>query len=493
MAATLNWRFENTYADLPPVFFAKLDPTPVREPRLVIFNESLAQSLGLTVGLVESDGLAQVLAGNTVPAGATPLAQAYAGHQFGGFSMLGDGRAIVLGEHIAPAGERVDIQFKGSGPTPFSRRGDGRAALGPMLREYLISEAMHGLGIPTTRSLAVVATGEPVFRQTTLPGAVLTRVAASHLRVGTFQYAAACQDIEALRRLVTYAVQRHVVDLEGQPEALALLRHVVDGQASLLVHWMRVGFIHGVMNTDNMTICGETIDYGPCAFMDTYDPATVFSSIDHGGRYAFGNQPGIAQWNLLRLAEALLPLLHEDEGGAIEIAKAEVSRFAALYESRWLAMMLGKLGLEPAPGREEPDRELVDQWLACLHAHQADYTNAFLALMALRQPGVCAPVPAAAWLQSEQVQAWLAQWRLRSEVPSADSGAALARMAALNPVYIPRNHQVEAALDAAQAGDLEHLRHLLDVVRSPYQHREGLDAYQAPAASGAIYQTFCGT
>src|SRR5690606_9955937 len=359
MLMTAGWNFHNTYAQLPAAFYARLDPVPVASPELVVLNESLAETLGLNgEALRDEEGVA-VFAGNRVPDGATPLAQAYAGHQFGVFTMLGDGRAILLGEHVTPTGERVDIQLKGSGRTPFSRGGDGRAALGPMLREYIISEGMHGLGIPTSRSLAVVTTGEYIVRETLLPGAVLTRVAASHLRVGTFQYAAARGNVDDLRALADYALQRHGPDVDPRDPGrfLQLLRAVVARQARLVAQWQLVGFIHGVMNTDNTTISGETIDYGPCAFMDVYDPATVFSSIDTYGRYAYQNQPAIAGWNLARFAEALLPLLHEDRDKGVELAQGAIDEFPGLYRRHWLTGMRAKLGLCT---EEEDDEALID-------------------------------------------------------------------------------------------------------------------------------------
>ena len=499
MTAPLHWRFDNTYTKLPQAFYSRLNPTAVRDPKLIIFNDQLAQNLGLlqsssgaiSVSGPESAELAALFAGNQVPAGAQPLAQAYAGHQFGGFSMLGDGRAIVLGEHLAPNGKRFDIQLKGSGPTPFSRRGDGRAALGPMLREYIISEAMHALGIATTRSLAVVSTGEPVFRQTTLPGAVLTRVASSHLRVGTFQYAAAKEDLPGLKALVDYAIERHYPQLVGSDvPARALLRQVIDVQASLTVQWMRVGFIHGVMNTDNVTISGETIDYGPCAFMDSYDPATVFSSIDHDGRYSFGNQPGICQWNLLRLAEALLPLLHEDEKQAIEIAKADIGQFAELYQSQWLAMMRDKLGLAHLDEHEVCDRELIEAWLSWMHSNKADYTNSFSALVARLDPTQLSVRPLA---KDDQFLQWEQRWRSRLARQPLNLSESIERMRASNPVYIPRNHHVESALTAASEGDIGLFQALLTVVQKPYVQRPGLEAYESPSQRDTAYQTFCGT
>src|SRR4051794_37853057 len=372
------WHLEHTYASLPSLFHAAARPTPVREPRLIVFNRPLAIALGLDADALDGPDGAVILGGNALPEGATPIAQAYAGHQFGYFTALGDGRAILLGEQITPAGDRVDIQLKGPGRTPFSTRGDGRAALGPMLREYLVSEAMHALGIPTTRSLAVVATGEPVYRDRRLDGAVLTRVAASHIRVGTMQWAAAHQDRDALRALSDYTRARHYPELAASPEPhIALFDAILERQARLIARWQLVGFVHGVMNTDNMALSGETIDYGPCAFMDAYDPATVFSSIDHGGRYAYGNQPSIAQWNLARLAEAMLPLFDPDAERAVERATAALDRFPALFEQHWLDGLRAKLGLfTPEPD----DLALVNDLLAWMQRTAADFTNTFRAL-----------------------------------------------------------------------------------------------------------------
>ncbi len=495
----LNWRFDNSYSRLPPAFFSRLDPTPVRAPRMVVFNHALAEALGLDHTGADGDSLAALFAGNTLPDGAAPLAQAYAGHQFGAFTMLGDGRAVVLGEHLTPDGRRVDVQFKGSGQTPYSRMGDGRAALGPMLREYIISEALHALGIPTTRALAVVGTGEPVFREDVLPGAVLTRVASSHLRVGTFEYAAARRDSEALRALLEYAIARHDPDLcEAELPALGLLGRVAERQADLIVDWMRVGFIHGVMNTDNMTISGETIDYGPCAFMDAYDPATAFSSIDHRGRYAFGNQPPIAQWNLARLAEALLPLIDADTERAIARAEEVILAFPDLYGRRWRAMMRRKLGLiESLQG----DDALIDDLLAWMHQAGADYTNTFRSLT----EGVSGEAVEAGGgqlggpFQTAGGQNWLDRWRARLALEPRSGAGARAVMEAANPVVIPRNHKVEAALAAAtldggQAADLEPLHALLRVLARPYEAGDGLADYAAPDPAGpGRYRTFCGT
>lgn len=497
-AVNLQWHFDNSYAQLPESLFSKCPPTAVRAPHLVKFNHDLARSLGLIEPSHHDDAIAALpeaamFAGNSLPPGADPLAQAYAGHQFGGFSILGDGRAVLLGEQITPTGQRVDIQLKGSGPTPYSRRGDGRAALGPMLREYLISEAMHALNIPTTRALAVVSTGEPVFRQTTEPGAVLTRVAASHVRVGTFQYAAARQQTENLQALVDYVIDRHYPALKGDTNpALSLLNKMVERQADLVAHWMRVGFIHGVMNTDNMSISGETIDYGPCAFMDNYDPATVFSSIDHQGRYAFGNQPGMTQWNLLRFAEALLPLLDDDENLAIEKAKEAIGGFATIYESRWLSMMCNKLGLTAAtsPNAKVKDRELIDALLAWMQANKADYTNTFRDLShgELALSGLYGDPAFAQWHSLWQVRL-TDQWQEKHS-SKQDSVDLMQRM---NPAYIPRNYLVEEALAAAAQGDVTLFDELLTVLAHPYNAQTGLGRFERPDQTGRPYQTFCGT
>ncbi|MDO3409829.1 YdiU family protein [Saccharibacillus sp. CPCC 101409] len=379
ISSSAGWNFDNSYAGLPDLFYSRVEPVPVREPRAVILNEELARELGLDPEWLRGEEAAAIFAGNAVPEGSEPLAQAYAGHQFGGFNRLGDGRAVLLGEQIAPAGGRFDIQLKGSGRTPYSRGGDGRAALGPMLREYIISEAMHALGIPTTRSLAVVTTGEPVRRETDLRGAVLTRVAASHLRVGTFQYAAQWGGPDAVRTLADYAIRRHYPDIapDAEDRYLRLLEGVLERQASLVSQWMLAGFIHGVLNTDNVAIGGESIDYGPCAFMDAYDPSTVFSSIDTGGRYAYGNQPYITLWNVTRLAETLVPLLHEEQERAVELAQTMLDRFERLYLDHWLAGMRAKLGLS---GAEPEDEQLIGDLLDLMKAFRADYTNTFVGL-----------------------------------------------------------------------------------------------------------------
>lgn len=474
------WCLEHTFADqLPELFFAPAQPVPVAEPGVVIVNVGLAAELGLAPGGLS----AELLTGNALPPGARCLAQAYGGHQFGHFTTLGDGRAILLGEQRTPAGALVDVQLKGAGRTRFSRGGDGRAAVGPMLREYIISEAMHALGIPTTRSLAVATTGEPVYRQQRLPGAVLTRVAASHLRVGTFQWAAANQDREALEMLVNYTIRRHFPHLvsEGtgaENAALGLLDAVMERQASLVAKWMQVGFIHGVMNTDNMAISGETIDYGPCAFLEAYYADKVFSSIDSGGRYAYGNQPTIAQWNLARFAEVLLPLLAEDEDEAVAIGNAAIQRFSDLFKGRWLAAMAGKLGIGN-PGAA--DAVLVQDLLAWMQSAEADFTNTF---RSLTLGEVVSDTP--------DFQAWHARWQARLG-PDVDHAAGLMR--AHNPAVIPRNHHVERALAAASDdGDLQPLHALLAALADPYDYTTPRGAYTDPAPPEACdYRTYCGT
>lgn len=495
------WNFDNSYARLPAGFYARIDPVPVAEPRWVVLNHGLAVELGLDPQALAGDAGLALCAGNQFPPEAEPLAQAYAGHQFGHFALLGDGRAHLLGEHLTPDGRRVDIQLKGSGPTPFSRRGDGRAALGPMLREYLISEAMHGLGIPTTRSLAVVATGEPVYRDRVLPGAILTRVAASHIRVGTFEYTAYADDDRddpppgqpsLTEHLLDYTLWRHDPDLQGRPErAAGFLRAVMQRQAQLITDWMRVGFIHGVMNTDNMAISGETIDYGPCAFMDAYDPATVFSSIDHQGRYAFGQQPMIAHWNLARLAEALLPFLHAERAQAVAHAEAILKEFPEQFGRAWQAMLRAKLGLAQA---EPDDLGLVEDLLNWMQAQQADYTNTFRDLAATLDPAAQAPLNPL--FADAEFQQWLARWQARwQREPQADAQTVAARMRATTPAVIPRNHRVEAVLAAAvETGDLEPLHDYVAVLREPYSVTlDASDWRDPPAAEQRQYRTFCGT
>ncbi|WP_235866458.1 protein adenylyltransferase SelO [Serinibacter arcticus] len=455
------------------------------DPRLLVLDDALAAELGLDPAWLRSPEGVGLLTGTVVPDGATPVAQAYAGHQFGGYSpRLGDGRALLLGELIDVDGERRDLHLKGSGRTPFARNGDGLAAVGPMLREVIVSRAMHALGIPTTRSLAVVATGRPVRRETILPGAVLARVASSHLRVGSFQYARATGDVDLVRRLADHAISRHHPDVAGEPNPyVALLERVIDAQASLVARWMLVGFVHGVMNTDNMTISGETIDYGPCAFMEAFDPSTVYSSIDEGGRYAYGNQPVVAEWNLARLAEALLPLLHDDQEQAVEIAMAALGAFRPRYAAAWSAGMRAKLGLGDAVD-DVALAPLAEDLLAQMQAGRADHTVFFRALGAAARGDDAAArgmvVDAAAF------DRWVERWRALT--PDADL------MDRVNPVYVPRNHLVEESLAAAVDGDLEPLRRLLDVVAAPYDERPGLERYAAPApADFGAYTTFCGT
>jgi uncharacterized protein YdiU (UPF0061 family) len=480
------WRLEHSYAELPALFHARVSPTPVRDPRIVVFNAPLAVSLGLDARALDSPAGAAIFAGNVLPDGAEPLAQAYAGHQFGHFTVLGDGRAILLGEQITPDGRRLDVQLKGAGPTPYSRRGDGRAAVGPMLREFVISEAMHALGIPTSRSLAVVSTGEAVYREEILPGAVLTRIAESHLRVGSFQWAAAHRDPSALRALADYTVRRHYPDVAGAlTPCLALFDAVAERQARLIAQWQLVGFIHGVMNTDNMSVAGETIDYGPCAFMDGYDPATVFSSIDASGRYAYVNQPGIAQWNLARFAEALLPLFDADQPRAIEAANASLQRFHDRFHHHWMAGMRAKLGLAT---EELGDGALTDALLTWMHDTRADFTNTF------RMLGTPGAAEATARGDAGFAQ-WHQSWRARLSRQPQPPEDVVALMQRSNPAVIPRNHKVEEALAAATAGgDLVPLERLMAALTDPYDHSRSRPEFSnAPPASGRPYRTFCGT
>ena len=490
----MNIPFDNSYARLPDRFFARLPPTPVSAPRLIRVNRALADQLGLDADWLTSPEGVAALAGNTVPEGAEPLAQAYAGHQFGNFvPQLGDGRAILLGEVLDRDGARRDIQLKGSGPTPFSRRGDGRAALGPVLREYIVSEAMHALGIPTSRALAAVTTGDYVFREDALPGAVLTRVAASHIRVGTFQFFAARQDIEAVKTLADHVIARHhpAAATADQPY-VALLEAVAAAQADLVARWMLVGFIHGVMNTDNMTVSGETIDFGPCAFMDAYHPGTVFSSIDHAGRYAFGNQPRIALWNLTRLAETLLPLLAEQEDAAIERAQAALAGFAARFEAAWRDGLARKIGIA-AP--REDDATLVQDLLARMAENEADFTNTFRALSdAAADPAADAAVRAL-FQDGAAFDGWATGWRARLEQEHVAPEARRDAMRAANPAFIPRNHQVERAITAAvQRDDFAPFEALLAVLARPFDDQpEAADYALPPQPEERVLATFCGT
>ncbi|MCQ6568479.1 protein adenylyltransferase SelO [Bacillus mycoides] len=480
------WNLDNSYTTLPQSFYTEIPPTPVHSPELIKLNNSLAISLGFNPEELKKDAEIAILAGNTIPEGAHPLAQAYAGHQFGHFNMLGDGRALLIGEQITPSGERFDIQLKGSGSTPYSRRGDGRAALGPMLREYIISEAMYALDIPTTRSLAVVSTGEPIYRETKLPGAILTRVASSHIRVGTFQYAAARGSIEDLIALADYTIKRHYPEVESTENPyVALLQEVIKRQASLIAKWQLVGFIHGVMNTDNITISGETIDYGPCAFMDNYDQGTVFSSIDVKGRYAYGNQPYMAAWDLARLAESLMPILHEDEEAALKIAQDEISKFSVQYENNWFLGMKKKLGLF---SNEEQDQSLIEKLLKAMEKYKADYTNTFRSLTDTTLEN--APL-----FESPEFKEWYELWQSRLERQNESKDDAYKLMKNNNPVIIPRNHRVEEALEAAvKDGDYSVMEKLLQALANPYEYsQEQADYCTPPVPSNRPYRTFCGT
>ena len=479
------WNWDNSYSRLPRIFFTNTNPTPVQSPKLVVLNRMLAVSLGLNTQNLQSEEGVDVFAGNKIPVGSVPIAQAYAGHQFGHFTILGDGRAILLGEHINPAGERFDVQLKGSGRTLYSRGGDGRAVLGPMLREYIISEAMYALGIATTRSLAVVTTGEPVYRETVQQGAILTRIAASHIRVGTFQYASARGSVGDLKVLADYTLKRHfpyVDDTESR--YLSLLKEVIKRQAELIAKWQSVGFIHGVMNTDNMALSGETIDYGPCAFMDAYDPDTVFSSIDYHGRYAYGNQPDIAVWNLARFAETLLPLLHDEQDDAIDIAKGAISEFTQLYKCNWLRGMRSKLGIY----NEEPaDETLIQSLLELMLKYRADYNNTFRALTFDR-------VVDSDLFKSSEFCEWYKRWESRLSRQEQAKELTLELMKKSNPAVIPRNHRVEEALKAATEGDYSIMEKLSDVLSKPYEHLPEQEDYDVPAPpSASSYRTFCGT
>ena len=480
---TIGWHFDNSYSKLSKTFKEDIKPTPVHDPELIILNEELAKNLNLNFSGIDKKKLAEIFSGNSLPDGTNSIAQAYAGHQFGHFTMLGDGRAILLGEHLVNKNQRFDIQFKGSGRTSFSRGGDGRAALGPMLREYIISEAINALKIPTTRSLAVVKTGEKVVRENLLNGAILTRVASSHIRVGTFQYIAATQNLEDLNTLVDYTIDRHYPEIKSSKnKALDLLSLVMERQCQLVINWMRVGFIHGVMNTDNMAISGETIDYGPCAFMDQYDPKTVFSSIDKFGRYAFSNQPPITKWNLARFAECLIPLIDKDEGTAIKIATGLIDNFQNIYEEKWLNMMRDKLGLF---GEDKNDQTLINKLLEWMKNNNADYTNTFCHLMDGEFDDEI--------YKNDDFKGWTNEWQKRIKLNNS-SDKHLELMKKTNPVVIPRNQKVEEALADADKGNLETMNKLLKVLSNPYSDQENINEFQKPATIGnEKYQTFCGT
>ncbi len=481
---TIGWHFNNTYSKLSETFKENIKPIPVTNPDLVILNKALASELDLDFSKIDKEELSKIFSGNLLPDGSNSIAQAYAGHQFGHFTMLGDGRAVLIGEHTTKSNKKFDIQFKGSGKTAFSRNGDGRAALGPMLREYIISEAMHALRIPTTRSLAVAKTGEDIQREKLLQGAVLTRVASSHIRVGTFQYIAARQKENELKTLLDYTINRHYPEIKNSNnKALDLINLLIDRQCNLVVNWMRVGFIHGVMNTDNMAISGETIDYGPCAFMDTYDPKTVFSSIDQMGRYAYCNQPIITKWNLARFAECLVPIINKDQDKAVKIATETINSFEKKYEEKWMNMMRNKLGLF---GLDEKDKFLILDLLTWMHEKKADYTNTFCHLMDLD------PKKDKLFDDIDLVN-WKKRWKERLSQNNDSPNKYLELMKNNNPLVIPRNHKVEEALKAAEKNDLKPLNRLIEILKDPYTQKNDILDYQTPSASDEKYQTFCGT
>ena len=480
----INWNFENTYFNLSKSFKEDIKPVPVKNPELILLNYELASSLDLDFSKISHEELSKIFSGNLLPEGSNSIAQAYAGHQFGHFTMLGDGRAVLIGEHTTKSNKKYDIQFKGSGKTAFSRNGDGRAALGPMLREYLISEAMYNLGIPTTRSLAVVKTGEEVIRETSLQGAILTRVALSHIRVGTFQYIAARQKEDELQTLLNYVIDRHYPDIKNSKnKSIDLLEIVLDKQIDLVINWMRVGFIHGVMNTDNMSIPCETIDYGPCAFMDVYDPKTVFSSIDRMGRYAYCNQPIITKWNLSRFAECLIPLIDKDQKKAIEQATEIINSFEKKYEEKWLNMMRNKLGLS---GVDEKDKYLILDLLTWMHQEKVDYTNTFCHLMNFE-------IENKEKFEKTDFKNWKKRWQERLKANNNKPEKYLKLMRSVNPLVIPRNHKVEEVLNEANNGNIKTFSEFLEILNKPYLEQKNIINYQVPSSSNEKYQTFCGT
>jgi len=481
---TIGWHFKNTYSKLSNTFREKIKPIPVSNPELVIINDGLSFELNLDFSKIDKKELSKIFSGNSLPNGSNSIAQAYAGHQFGHFTMLGDGRAVLIGEHTNKANKKYDIQFKGSGKTAFSRNGDGRAALGPMLREYIISEAMNSLKIPTTRSLAVVKTGEDIQREKVLQGAVLTRVASRHIRVGTFQYIAARQKEDELKTLFDYTIDRHYPEIkDSNTQAIDLLNSLIERQCDLVVNWMRVGFIHGVMNTDNMTISGETIDYGPCAFMDAYDPKTVFSSIDQTGRYAYCNQPVITKWNLARFAECLVPLIDKDQKKAVQKATEIINSFEKKYEEKWMNMMRDKLGLF---GLDDKDKFLILDLLTWMHEKKADYTNTFCHLMHLdpKKNNL---------FDDNDFMNWKKRWEERSIKNNNTTKKCLELMRNNNPLVIPRNHKVEEALEAAEKNNLKPINQLIEILQNPYKLQDNIHDYQIPSNSDKKYQTFCGT
>ena len=481
---TIGWCFDNTYFKLSKTFKEDIKPIPVKKPELVLFNKELADDLNLNFTNLDNQRLSALFSGNSLPEGSNSLAQAYAGHQFGHFTMLGDGRAVLIGEHLSKNKKRYDIQFKGSGKTAFSRNGDGRAALGPMLREYIISEAMNGLRISTTRSLAVVKTGEDVIRETSLAGAILTRIASSHIRVGTFQYIAARGKKDELEILFNYVIDRHYPDIKNSKnKAIDLLAIVMEKQINLVINWMRVGFVHGVMNTDNMTISGETIDYGPCAFMNTYDPKTVFSSIDQMGRYAYCNQPVITKWNLSRFAECLIPLIDKDQEKAIELATKIINSFEKNYEEKWLNMMRDKLGLF---GVDEKDKLLILDLLTWMHQKKVDYTNTFCHLMNEN-------IEKDKDYEDKDFQNWKIRWYERLKTNNNTPEKYLKLMKTVNPLVIPRNHNVEKVLAEAEKDNLKPITKLIEILKDPYTKKNNINDYQNPSNSDENYKTFCGT
>ena len=477
--------FDTTYTNLPKQFFIKSKIGTIAEPKIVVFNDELSEMIGLKFSDSSSTEKSNIFSGNDLPEGVDLFSQAYAGHQFGHFTMLGDGRAHVWGEHITPSGIRLDIQFKGSGRTPYSRNGDGKAALGPMLREYIISESLFNLGISTTRSLAVVSTGEPIMREMVLPGAILTRVASSHIRVGTFEFAAAQSDKNVIKSLIEYTIKRHYPSLINKDnKELSLIRLVMEKQVDLIVHWMRVGFIHGVMNTDNMTISGETIDYGPCAFMDTYDPNKVFSSIDHGRRYAYDNQPKVAQWNLARLAESILLGIESNIEKVLPVAEGIINEFSVVYKKKWLAMMGSKLGLFFL---RKDDEKLIYELLDWMEKNNADFTKTFRDLSN-------ATYPHSKIYEDHQFRQWFDRWQNRLKYNDRSLQSAISLMKSVNPNIIPRNHIVDQVLKSADSGDFKPLSDLLIAIKEPYKERTSISKYEdLPKPNEQILHTYCGT
>ena len=481
----LGFKFDNTYKNLPSEFFTLVDPVKVSEPKLIVFNDELSDSLGLNFKSLKLEDKSQIFSGNIILEGSFPLAQAYAGHQFGHFTILGDGRAILLGEHVSNS-QRFDLQLKGSGPTPYSRNGDGLAALGPMLREYIISEAMYYLNIPTNRSLAVVGTGEDVYREKKYPGAILTRVSKSHIRVGTFQYATIKNDLDLLKKLFDYTIERHFPNqLQSKNQALDFLYAIIEQQANLVTNWMRVGFIHGVMNTDNMALSGETIDYGPCAFMDHYDPLTVFSSIDHQGRYSYVNQPIIIQWNLARLAESILPLIGKDLDKSMKLAEEAINTFTDLYKSKWLDMMRLKIGLSTS---DIGDQDLISELLVIMEKNKADFTNTFRSLSKSKFTDERI-------FKNKEFLSWFKKWEVRLGKESQSLESSKRIMEVNNPRIIPRNHIVENVLKNAEKGDLNPFREYVEILKDPYSNDNSVLEYytKPPKESEKVLQTFCGT